>query len=253
MGFSRYHFSLEPQQEIEFIVSEEATYEDVYTNDTDLVNIIKNRFPIFLRQGLTDENFVNTVREIVVHRESIAALKEIARDNISERFALQWKYGSTVASPQIVDGKVQPRSLIPKSISDKIDFLLDLQNKKRDNVKLITTQKESIQKIFVNQNRLRENIKLLEKWNDSDLVKRYLRDFDLQEDVLNNTNVRISQLEAEDVRIGEAIQHLKLEIVNDAKRELESLTQVSDKNTKFSFKSEKKNKFREIRRSNTKS
>jgi len=75
----------------------------------------------------------------------------------------------------------------------------------------------------------------------------------LQEDVLNNTNVRISQLEAEDVRIGEAIQHLKLEIVNDAKRELESLTQVSDKNTKFSFKSEKKNKFREIRRSNTKS
>jgi len=57
--------------------------------------------------------------------------------------------------------------------------------------------------------------------DESELVKRYLSDFDVQEDVLNNKNIRIGELEAEDARKGEAIQHMKNEIANDARKELE--------------------------------
>jgi len=209
MGFSRYHFKLKPQQEIEFVVSEEATYSETYTHNSDLINNVKNRFPEFVAKGIINEVFVNTVREIIQHREVIEALKSIVTDSFNERSVSLWKFGSTVAVPQIRDGKVETTSLVPKALSEKVEYLLDLQNKKRDSLRLINSQKESIQKIFVNQNRLRENIKSLEKWKDSDLVKRYLRDLDVQEDIINTTNLKINDLESQDAKMSELIQHLK--------------------------------------------
>jgi len=223
MGFSRYHFTLEPQQQIEFIVSEEACYKDSYSSTPELLNTVKNRFSIWENQGLIDETFIRIVKEIIVHRGTIQALQTIINDSYNERLVLQWKMGSTVSTPQFIEGKLHTTSLVPKSLIDKIEVMLGFQSQKRENQRQIASLKDSIQKIFVNQNRLRENIKILEKWNDSELVKRYLSDFDVQEDVLNNTNRRISELEAEDARKGEGIQHMKNEIANDARKELEHL------------------------------
>jgi len=223
MGFSRYHFTLEPQQQIEFLVSEEACYKDSFSSTTELINTVKNRFSIWENEGLIDGTFIRIVKDIITHREAIQALQNIINDSYNERAVIQWKTGSSVSTPQLIDGKLHTTSLVPKSLMDKIEIMLDSQSKKRDGQRLLASLKDSIQKIFVNQNRLRENIKILEKWNDSELVKRYLSDFDVQEDVLNNTNRRIGELEAEEARKGEGIQHLKNEIANDAKRELEHL------------------------------
>jgi hypothetical protein len=223
MGFSRYHFTLEPQQQIEFIVSEEACYKESYSSTSELITTVKNRFSIWENQGLIDENFIRIVKDIIINRETIQALQNIIGDSYNERLVLQWKTGSSVSTPQIIEGRLHTTSLVPKALLDKIEIMLDFQTRKRDTQRQIASLKDSIQKIYVNQNRLRENIKSLEKWNESELVKRYLSDFDVQEDVLNNTNRRIGELESEDARKGEGIQHMKNEIANDARKELEQL------------------------------
>jgi len=239
MGFSRYHFSLEPQQQIEFVVCEEATYKDSYSTTSELINIVKNRFAGFLRQGIIEESFINTVRDIIQHREIIEALKTISSDAYNERSVTSWKSGSSVSIPIIRDGKFEITPLVPKSLLDKIEAVLEMQNRKRENTRLIQTQKSSIEKIYINQSRIRENIKSLEKWKDSDLVVRYFRDFDVQEDVLNTTNKRINELETLDSKINEEIQQLKLQVQNDAKKELENLN-IQSRGENISVKEDKK-------------
>jgi len=57
----------------------------------------------------------------------------------------------------------------------------------------------------------------------SDLVKRYLKDLDHQEDDLTNTRNKIEELEAEDAKIDALFKQFKFEVVNDARKEREAL------------------------------
>jgi len=77
-------------------------------------------------------------------------------------------------------------------------------------------------KIYENQVRVRDNIKSLDKMPSSDLVKRYLKDLDSQEDDLFSTRAKIDSLELEDAQIDIELKKLKYEVVDGAKKEREA-------------------------------
>lgn len=52
-----------------------------------------------------------------------------------------------------------------------------------------------ISQVFTNQSRLRDNIKSMEKQHTSELVQRYMKDLDGEEDDLISTRKIIKQLE----------------------------------------------------------
>jgi len=126
----------------------------------------------------------------------------------------------------MVDGKLQQVPMVSKSLLDKLEVVLFHQNKKKEIQRQTTLFNDHIKKIFENQSRLRENIKSLEKILDSDLVRRYLKDLDRQEDDLNNTRKKIATLVEEEANINEQIKLLNLDISTITKKEIETLTNV---------------------------
>jgi len=60
----------------------------------------------------------------------------------------------------------------------------------------------------------------------SELVKRYLKDLDTQENDLIATRENISRLETEDSQLDTILKQLKMEIVSDARKERDSLSML---------------------------
>jgi len=58
----------------------------------------------------------------------------------------------------------------------------------------------------------------------SELVKRYLKDLDNQENELYATRTKIESLEAEEAKIDIEVKRLKFEVVDEAKKEKEALS-----------------------------
>jgi len=138
---------------------------------------------------------------------------------------IAWKSGSSLSVPLVSeDGSVFPVSLIPKSLLDKVEAILDLENRKRESRRVIASQNDNIKKIFDNQSRLRDNLKSLEKMPSSDLVKRYLKDMVIQENDLKSTRERIEELEIEDAKLDSHLKQAKFEVIDEARKEKESFS-----------------------------
>jgi len=84
--------------------------------------------------------------------------------------------------------------------------------------------KTHIDQVFQNQTRLRENIKSMEKQHDSDLVQRYLKDLDREEDSLISTRVKIRTLQDKQAGQEAGVKAMVLELQTQAKRVLASLS-----------------------------
>jgi len=229
-GFCRYEFSLNPLQEIEFMVSEEATDQRTSQSINDLTTFIKTKADPLIKQGVIEKTFVDTVRNIVMYREILAALNQVETESgLTEKNVMTWRQGASVAVPiEDSEGKVlPPASLIPSALLEKIEAILELDKRKRETRRMINVHSDSIRKIFENQSRLRENIKSFEKMEkiiDNNLVKRYLKDLDSQEDELIVTRTKIDELEFDEVQLDGQLKFLKLEVISDAKKEKEALS-----------------------------
>jgi len=117
----------------------------------------------------------------------LTTLNLVLNGSYGERDIINWRSGSSISTPTVFEGKLQQIPLISKSLLDKLEVVLNHHSKKKEIARRIQVFNDHIRKIFENQSRLRENIKSLEKILDSDLVRRYLKDLDTQEDDLNNT------------------------------------------------------------------
>jgi DNA repair exonuclease SbcCD ATPase subunit len=87
------------------------------------------------------------------------------------------------------------RDLIPTSLFDKAVAIVDLQVIIRDIDNQIKSREAHIKSIFENQERIRQNIKSLEKIEKSDLMTRYLKDLNTEEDDLQETRRNIAALQ----------------------------------------------------------
>jgi len=223
IGFSRYQFTLNPFEEVNFVVCEEAFYTVEQSSQGDLITSVKTKLPQLLKLGVITQVVIDTIIQIVVQRDTLQALQQIESESFSEKNLLTWKSGSSLATPKVKDGIVFVEPLVNQALLDKVESILTLENKKRETRRIITQFNEHIKKIVDNQGRLRDNIKSLDKMPNSDLIKRYLKDLGTQEDDLFETRGKIEQLEAEEAKLDNDLKKMKFEVIDGAKKEKESM------------------------------
>jgi len=208
VGFSRYEFHLPPLKSIEFIVTEEASYETpIFTYG--LTDFIKNKSAKLLADGMLKEADYKILVNAIKREASISALSTIASESFTERDLLNWKAGTAVDSST---------PIIEKSFLDKAEQILVKKTASEEKKKNINTLKERIQKIFKNQERLRDNIRSLEKISAKDLMNRYLTDLDKEEDDLVATTSSITTLEDEQSKIDREIVDAKMVLATEARK-----------------------------------
>lgn len=216
MGFSRFEFRLAPQAQVEFVVAEEANYSTDLLSTYDLTQFVKSaQAGVLLSYQVLKEETLEVLRGIVKRSEALSALSLIESERFTERETRQWRTGSTVESGM---------PILDKELLDKVDQVLALKTSSQNCQREIDTKKRHVEKVFQNQQRLRENIKSLDKMVGSDLMKRYLSDLDKEEDDLIQTRKQIEALEAEKHKIDASVAEHQLALAAEAKKAREALS-----------------------------
>ena len=180
MGFSRFELKLEPQEEIEFIVDEQAQHSKNIYEATALEAFLEKQVPDLLQSKLIDEKTVQLIQKIITHKFVQQILRFIIDSTVSDTQIRTW---------------TAKRDLIPTSLFDKAVAIVETQRVLKDIEKQIQTHDAHIKSIFENQERIRQNIKSLEKIEKSELMARYLKDLNTEEDDLQRTRRSISTLQ----------------------------------------------------------
>jgi len=216
MGFSRYEFvDIPVQGEVSFIVEEAATFKQEITNTNELINFVSRRAPSLIEQNNLDKDTLAILKSIISRSQTLSALKVIESSNYTERELLGWK-GLFSVDPE-------RGTILPKDLLELLEKVIHFQNRTKDIDRVIGTHNEHINKVFQNQTRLRENIRSLEKLTQSDLIKRYLKDLDKEEDDLQKTRSLIEQLNAEKATVEAELKELRYKTSSDASKRREIL------------------------------
>jgi len=209
-GFARYNFLIKPQDEITFHVEEEATYRTEVRSTLELVTFITRRAATLLDQAVLGKDTLEILKNVVKRSQAISALTVVESETFTERDALVWK------GPSSIDP--EGGSIMPKALFEKVGKVLDLQLREKELVRIITSHNEHINKVFQNQTRLRENIKSLEHMSGSELVQRYLKDLDKEEDDLLKIREAIETFEKEKTTVQKELKDLKYETSSEARK-----------------------------------
>lgn len=174
VGFSRFEFSLKPQEKVEFFIVEQANISSSKTTLNELESFLNKQVPELLKtkvKGLTSE-FIESVRKVVGKKDLIDSLNKMKAENFTEYDLTKWieyYFKSNVLS---------------QNLKEKLRLSLNIRSKIQGINNDKTENDGTIQKNHENQKRLIENINSLEKLPSSDLMRRYLRDLSLEEDDL---------------------------------------------------------------------
>merc|ERR1712187_974765 len=100
-----------------------------------------------------------------------------------------------------------------------------INNEIQDHKRQLKAQNDTIDKITKIQARLRENIKVLEKVTADDLLKRYLKDLNEQEDELLKANSSIKQLDDQIFAAQASLTAVNAECLANAKAALNAVNE----------------------------
>jgi len=202
MGFSRFELTLEPQQEIEFIVDEEAQSSKKMFEITALESFLEKQAPELIESKLLNESTLAIIQKIVAHKFVQQVLRHMINDSITDSQIRSWTL---------------KRDLIPAELFDKALAIVNTQINLRDLEKRIQSREAHIKSIFENQDRLRQNIKSLEKMEKSELMIRYLKDLNTEEDDLQATRREIKAMGDERNKQQRDLEEKKALLVHEAK------------------------------------
>jgi ubiquitin len=213
-GFSRFEFALAPQQEVEFTVVEEAAYSTEMTSVSTVTGFLGRAQEVrsLLAAKLISTETIATLKEFVRKREIRDALSDIEDERVTERKARTWAAGSAIDDP------ASPNPLVPQSLLAKCTKMLELEKRRQELTRLIASHNERVSKVFSDQERLRANIKSLEKQPGSDLVKRYLADLNNMEDELIATRKKVEEFEGSNALLASELQQLKTTAALEARK-----------------------------------
>ena len=207
-GFSRFELQLEPQQEIEFIVDEQAENSKKIFDALGLEKFLEKQVPQLVQSKLIDEKTIELVRSVIKYKYIQQVLQHIIDRTITDSEIRTW----TVK-----------KDLIPKSLYDQAVAIVELQGFLREIENQINSYEAHIQSIFQNQERIRQNIKSLEKMERSDLMTRYLKDLNAEEDDLQQTRRNISKLQDQQRQRRKELEEKNASLKHEAKQAQNSL------------------------------
>lgn len=202
MGFSRFEVRLEPQQEIEFIVDEQAQDSKKIFDGTALEIFVEKQVGELHENKVIDEKTIELIKRIIAHKYVLQVLRQIIDGSISDGDIRNW-------TPK--------RDLIPTSLFDKAVSIVDTKLLLREAEKRIKSREAHIKSIFENQERIRQNIKSLEKMEKSVLMDRYLKDLNTEEDELQDTRREIKVMQEEYNRKQREVEDKEASIKHEAK------------------------------------
>ena len=180
MGFSRFEFSIAPQQEIEFIVDEQAQHSKKIYEAAALEILLEKQVPELVESKLIDAKVVKLIEQIITQKYIQQVLRQMIDGTVNDGQIRSWTL---------------KRDLIPTSLLDKAVAIVELQSVLRALDQRIKSREAHIKAIFENQDRIRQNIKSLEKIEKSVLMERYLKDLNTEEDDLQNTRREIKRMQ----------------------------------------------------------
>jgi hypothetical protein len=214
-GFSRFQLSLAPLQTIEFTVKEEATSTRKIGGTAELEAFLDKQVPVLLIQGIVSKQTAETVQAMIKRQVLASALNKMVQEAVYESDMPKWQALCT-------DGKLS------KTLLAKASKILELMQRVTELSGKIDETNTIISNIFTNQERLRSNIKSLEKIDSSDLMKRYLRDLNKEEDDLLNARTEISTMQASRVNLNKEIKDLRNSLSTEAREAKKILDQGFD-------------------------
>lgn len=182
MGFSRYEFEIKPQQEIEFVVDEEAFHNKKIFDSVALENFLDKQASDLLASKLIDQTTIDLIRRIINEKYIQQVLRQIIDSSITESNILMW---------------ASKKTLIPESLYEKSVSIVNTRLMLGELDKKIKSREAHIKATFENQDRIRQNIKSLEKIVRSALLDRYLADLNAEEDDLQQTRREIKIMQVE--------------------------------------------------------
>jgi hypothetical protein len=208
MGFSRFELKLEPQQEIEFIVDEQAQHSKKIYDATALENFLEKQVPDLIQSKLIDEKTVNLLKKIITHKYIQQVLRQMIDSAVTDNQIRTW---------------LPKRDLIPTSLYDKAVTIVDIRLILRDFDTRIKSREAHIKSIFENQDRIRQNIKSLENINKSDLMVRYLKDLNTEEDDLQATRREIKSMQEQNNQKQRELEEKEAALKHEAKETQKNL------------------------------
>jgi len=218
-GWARYCVAVEAEAEVALEVAEEASYtEALGMSDTNISRFLSSRGKQLQEDGILNEGVVLALN----HKVGLLRLSSlldalITPKNISEEMLISWEERDIPWSPPPCSGPeaaiADVRALL-KQVRD-----LGVTNKEMEEIKRKqSVDTNRVQKIFVNQERLRDNIKSMEHVRTGNLLDRYMADMDKEESDLIETRARIEAAEDEIVIRKQAISKLALQVTMKAKQ-----------------------------------
>jgi len=164
--------------------------------------------------GILSNKKVEEIKKMVQTKEKKEALIVIKTRDITDQYLNKWKSGSEL-NPK--SGPLLSKEVL-KEAEKAIKIKTQINKIKRDSA---TAQKQ-IDKIFSNQSRLRENIKLLSTaMPKSDLMTRYLKDLDKEEDEVKQARKNIAQHQEDILKLEKQLAEAKADAVRKAGEILE--------------------------------
>jgi len=218
MGFSRYEFKLEPQAEVEFTVRESATYSNSLLSHVAVLDFLNRRAPDLLQKKILREDVHEELKKFVQRSELTTALStiEYSTNNLKETDLTKWSTGSSV---------VRGGAILSSDILARVAEILEMRANIAESQRQIDYNQKLIEKVFNNQTRLRGNIESLEKAKvtNSQLMNRYLADFEKEEDELKKRRQTIEDLEQHKVKLDKDLVSKSRELTTLATKQKEEI------------------------------
>jgi len=205
-GWSRFYFKLAPQEQVTFVVQEEASYENVISV-SNFQTFITKTAPKLLERKVLKNEVLEQMKQMMKTNSLSSALQQIKSESYTDRVVLQWKETGSIS----------------ESMLKKLDAVIEHQNSVAEITRKINSHEDFVKQVFQNQSRLRENIKSLEKVSNSALVERYLKDLNQEEDNLIKTRQAVDLLDKQKRAMETDIKNLKFTLSQESTKLLEAL------------------------------
>jgi len=196
-GFSRFKVAIPALGSCEFVVREEAFYEETFGLSGCSNAILNNR--TVAASGKLNESLRTELQE-AVNRELLREIfSTMARSQRKGDEGCMKKLSDLVASCS------QPLQTKTSQLMTELDAL----DAHRDNLSVhqrqLAVTKKEIDTVCSNQSRLRDNLERLKEHSSSVVVRRYLEDMNRDEDTLLAARKKIAELEETEIALKKTI------------------------------------------------
>jgi hypothetical protein len=196
-GFSRFKVALPSLGNCEFVVREEAFYEEVFGVSSCNGAILNNRS--VAESGKLDQGLRTELQE-AVNRDAL--------NGLFQYIARQQRKGDEGSMKKLADLVAACNQVVQKQTSQLLSQLETLDSH-RENLSVhqrqLAVAKKEIDTVCANQSRVRDNLERLKEHSSSVVVRRYLEDMNRDEDTICSARKKIVELEETEIALKKTI------------------------------------------------